>query len=60
MYSGDRLPLYVKLNIRARISDYYTQKLKEIDEDEEKLKDILKMTDEIIKKNKEYLKSITR
>ncbi len=60
MYSGDRLPLYVKLNIRARISDYYTQKLKEIDEDEEKLKEILKMTDEIIKKNKEYLKSITR
>ncbi|EXM40930.1 hypothetical protein RASY3_01295 [Ruminococcus albus SY3] len=34
MYSGDLLPLYVKLNIRTRVSDYYTQKLKEIDEDE--------------------------
>ena len=34
MYSGDLLPLYVKLNIRTRLSDYYTQKLKEIDENE--------------------------
>lgn len=33
MYSGDLLPLYVKLNIRTRVSNYYTQKLKEIDED---------------------------
>ncbi len=34
MYSGDLLPLYVKLNIRTGVSNYYTQKLKEIDEDE--------------------------
>ena len=33
MYSGDLLPLYVKLNIRTGVSNYYAQKLKEIDED---------------------------
>ena len=60
MYSGDLLPLYVKLNIRTRVSNYYTQKLKEIDEDEKKLKDILKNTDEIIEKNQKYLKSIVK
>ncbi len=60
MYSGDLLPLYVKLNIRTRVSNYYTQKLKEIDEDEKKLKDILKNTDEIIEKNKKYLRSIVK
>lgn len=34
MYSGDLLPLYAKLNIRTRVSNNYTQNLKEIDEDE--------------------------